>query len=260
METSQAMPMQGTPGASGREPRSLGAGAGASWWGEGWRIFSVSPGMWIAILIVFVIITVVLQIIPLVGGLVHALLMPVFTGGVMLGCHALARGEPLRFGHLFAGFQGGHFGPLIVLGLILLGIGIVYLIVIGIVAVLTVGTGIFAIVASGGNDPTQVANVMGKMGTGLFVLSVVAFILAILVGMAYWLAPALVAVDGVAPMTAVGMSFRGSARNFGAFIVYVLCYVGLAIVASIPFGLGWLVLGPMLVGSAYAARRTIYGD
>ena len=45
----------------------------------------------------------------------------------------------------------------------------------------------------------------------------------------------------------------------GAFTVYALVYLGLAIVASIPFGLGWLVLGPMVVGSCYAGWRTIFG-
>jgi hypothetical protein len=32
----------------------------------------------------------------------------------------------------------------------------------------------------------------------------------------------------------------------------------LAIVASIPLALGWLVLGPMIVASVYTAYRDIY--
>src|SRR5689334_6394772 len=38
---------------------------------------------------------------PLVGGL----LFPVLMGGLMLGCDALRRGEPLTVAHLFAGFN-----------------------------------------------------------------------------------------------------------------------------------------------------------
>jgi len=33
---------------------------------------------------------------------------------------------------------------------------------------------------------------------------------------------------------------------------------GLAIVASIPLALGWLVLGPMTIASVYTAYRDIY--
>jgi hypothetical protein len=32
----------------------------------------------------------------------------------------------------------------------------------------------------------------------------------------------------------------------------------LAILASIPFGLGWLVLGPVMICSVYASYRDIY--
>jgi hypothetical protein len=40
----------------------------------------------------------------------------VFVGGVMLGCHALDRDAPLRVAHLFEGFQGAHFVPLLIIG------------------------------------------------------------------------------------------------------------------------------------------------
>src|SRR5437667_186121 len=113
METTESPPLPGpsTPGLQGpREPRHLLAGAGVSFWSEAWRIFSASPGAWIVILVVYVLISIGLAIIPVVGNLAHLVLTPVFIGGVMLGCHALARGEPLSIGHLFGGFQGGRFG------------------------------------------------------------------------------------------------------------------------------------------------------
>jgi hypothetical protein len=34
--------------------------------------------------------------------------------------------------------------------------------------------------------------------------------------------------------------------------------LALGFLASIPFGLGWLVLGPVILGSVYAAYRDIY--
>ena len=39
--------------------------------------------------------------------------MPVFLGGIMLGCDALHAGRPLRVAHLFDGFRGPHFVPLL---------------------------------------------------------------------------------------------------------------------------------------------------
>jgi uncharacterized membrane protein len=42
------------------------------------------------------------------------------------------------------------------------------------------------------------------------------------------------------------------------FLVYSLVVFGLAIVAFIPLGLGWLVLGPVSFASVYTAYRDIY--
>jgi uncharacterized membrane protein len=83
--------------------------------------------------------------------------------------------------------------------------------------------------------------------------------LTLLAAMAYWFAPALVVLNGETPVAALQKSFAASLRNVGAFLLYGVIYIGLAIVASIPFGLGWLVLGPMIVGSCYAGWRTIFG-
>ena len=53
-------------------------------------------------------------------------------------------------------------------------------------------------------------------------------------------------------------SFMGCLKNILPFLVYGVIMFVLAIVASIPLALGWLVLGPMTVASVYAAYRDIY--
>ena len=107
MDTPQATlpPASAAPQSAGTiAPRLLDAGRGASWWGEGWRVFTAAPGTWIGILIIFVMIIMVLAFIPFLGQIALPLLMPVFSGGILLGCHALAKGQPLTIGHLFGGF------------------------------------------------------------------------------------------------------------------------------------------------------------
>jgi len=53
-------------------------------------------------------------------------------------------------------------------------------------------------------------------------------------------------------------SFEACLANLGPLLVYGLVYIGLAIIASIPLGLGWLVLGPMMAGSCYASWRRVF--
>lgn len=262
METSQPQRSPAAPGsaaASAPAPRQLAAGQGAGWWGEGWRIFCAAPAVWIGIFVIFVVASIALVLIPVVGSLVHTVLTPVFVGGVMLGCHALARGEPLRIGHLFEGFQGGRFAPLCILGMLWLAILFVIAIVMVGTVFLTLGaSGLAALMDFGGNALDLAA--LASASAAIVIVGLIALAVALLVAMAYWFAPALVVLNGEQPMAALEKSFAASWRNFGAFLLYGLIYIGLAIVASIPMALGWLVLGPMLVGSCYAGWRTIFGQ
>src|SRR3954451_79789 len=89
------------PNGPAPEARKLPAGYGASWWSEGWRVFCAAPGVWIGTVLILFVIMLLLVMVPLIGPTPQSLLMPVFVGGLMLGCTALARGEPLRIAHLF---------------------------------------------------------------------------------------------------------------------------------------------------------------
>jgi uncharacterized membrane protein len=262
MEIPQPPPASASPTADEGPaplPRQLPAGEGAAWWGESWRIFCAAPAVWLGILVIFVVLSIALMFVPFVGSLVHTVLTPVFAGGVMLGCHALARGRPLTIGHLFEGFQGGRLAPLLILGLLWLAVLFVVAIVMVATVYLTLGaSGLAALLDFGGTTPPDYTALMSA-GGAVIIVGLVALAVMLLVMMAYWFAPALVVLNGEAPLAALQKSFNASLRNIGAFLLYGLIYIGLAIVASIPFGLGWLVLGPMLVGSCYAGWRTIFG-
>ena len=239
-----------------REPRRLPAGQGTAFWSEAWRIFQAAPLIWILILLIYICISIVLLFIPVIGSIAHTVLTPVFAGGVMLGCHALARGEPLEVGHLFVGFKDGRFGPLAVLGLIMLAMAIVLGVVCVAIALVTIGvSGLGALMDY--NNANAYAT-LASAGAGIFFLLLIGLLGGVLIWMAIWFAPALVAIDGMEPLAAIKASFDASMANIMPFLVYGLIYIGLAIVASIPFGLGWLVLGPMIVGSCYAGWRTIF--
>ncbi len=248
------MPMASTA----PESRKLTAGYGASWWGEGWRIFAAAPGTWIGIILILFVLMFLMLLVPFIGGIAQTLLMPVFAGGVMLGCQALARGEPLRIGHLFDGFGSGRFGALVILGLVILAASIVLGLIVVAIIFATIGIAGLSTLAAF-SDPTQL-NMDMLMTSGLaFLLTfLVGFVGASLIAMAYWFAPALVVLNGEEPIAAMRKSFRASWRNLGAVFVYGLLYIGLAILATLPFGLGWLVLAPMIAGSCYAGWRTVF--
>ena len=56
------------------------------------------------------------------------------------------------------------------------------------------------------------------------------------------------------------MSFSGCSRNVMPFLVYGLIGMVLAVVATIPFALGWLVVGPLSIASIYTSYCDIFED
>ncbi len=258
---SSPFPQQPTPAASAAagslaHVRSVPAGHGASWWGEAWRLFTPAVGMWLVITVILIVISVVLSIIPLVGNLAGQVLYPVFAGGLMLGCRAIDRGEPLTFNHLFAGFSE-RAGPLFVVGLLYTGIAIaIGATVIGIVLVMF-GAAVFTELFRLG-DPLAAPAVVGGALMAVSMAALLFFVLFLPLVMAIWFAPALVVLRGREPWAAMKESFSGCLQNVVPFLLYGLIGVGLAIVATIPLALGWLVLAPVTIASIYTSYCDIY--
>lgn len=242
-----------------RAPRSLDAGRGAAWWGEGWRIFAAAPLLWVGITAVLVILMIVLGFVPFLGNIAQVLLWPVLFGGLLLGCHAMAQGRPLEFGHFVAGFQNGRLGPLLILGAIAFAVGAVIAIVIMMMVFGAMGfTGMAGLLT--GDPATIVGSSLAGMGLGALVAVPIAVLVYGLFLLAYWFAPALVVLNRAEPIAAMKASWDASWKNVGALVVCGLIFIGLAIVASIPFGLGWLVLWPVAVGAGYASWREVFGE
>lgn len=233
--------------------KSLPAMAGWGWIKQAFELFKKSPWIWIVMVIIWFVLNIVGQIIPIIGPIAMSLLYAVFMAGFMYGCVALERGEALEIGHLFAGFKQNT-GALIGLG----GLYLLVMIVIGIVMVMLVfggmgGTAIFTDPESlQGMDPEN----MFSAGTLIMMLVVLALIIPIV--MAFWFAPVLVALGGVPVMSSLKMSFMGCLKNIPAFLIYSIAMIILAVVASIPLFLGWLVLLPVSIAVFYTAYREIY--
>ena len=227
--------------------QSLGAGRGWGWILGGFGMFKNQPGTWILITIVLGILFILMGLVPILGALATWILYPVFAGGIMLGCHTAAHGGEIGVGHIFAGFKN-RAGSLVVIGLLSIVAWIVVLIPVFIVA----GAGVFFGTIRGD------AQAMAAMGPGIAIAWLVALGLAVPVYMALWFAPALVVLRELAPVEALKQSFRGCLRNIIPFLVYGIVMLLLTILAAIPFGLGLLVMVPVVMASVYVAYGEIF--
>jgi uncharacterized membrane protein len=237
-------------------PRTVDPGRGAAWWSEGWRLFTPAVGPWILIVVIAFVLNMILAFIPILGGIASHLLFPIFAGGLMLGCRAIDRGEPLTIAHLFAGF-GPRGGSLLIVALIYLVATIA--IALFVVAMLFVffGAAVLSHLWSA-QDSMSAAEAMGGLAMIVLVGLLVFLLLYLPLVMAVWFAPALIVLQGAEPWTAMKLSFIGCLRNILPFLIYGVVGIALAIVATIPLLLGWLVLGPVTVASVYASYCDIF--
>ena len=87
---------------------------------------------------------------------------------------------------------------------------------------------------------------------------IVGFVLTVLVKGALWFAPPLIALHDM-PMThAMRWSLYAALANVGAMVVYGVALMGLFFVALIPWGLGLLVVIPMMAISTYVGYREVF--
>lgn len=229
---------------------------GVAWYLQGWRLFTRQSLLLFAMFYTFLALLMALGFIPVLGGLASTLLAPVLGAGLYQALDTIASGQEARFELLFSGFRK-HLQPLMLLGLILLGLEIV----ISLALLLTPAADFFAQLATTGKiNPAQ----------GLLpVLWATPFlVLLAVVLMAYQFALPLVALNGLGPVAALKLSLLGGFLNWRALLVFGMIYLGIGLLLAL-IGLvsAWLLLAgillilflmPVLTCATYAAYRDIF--
>ncbi len=236
----------------GPEPKSVGAGHGMTWLLDAFALFRQSPGMWILSFILFIVVTSLLSVVPILGSLASMLISPILMGGFMVACQRLENNGDLTFEDLLAGFRQ-HTGRLA-------GIGAFYLL--GMILAMLIGFALLGLFM----DLDHLERLSEQMAVADPAVLGVSFLLPLLVLMllilpllmAYWFAPALVILHGMRPLDAMLRSFFGCLRNVLPFTLYGFVLLGLFILGALPMLLGLLIVGPMAIASVYTGYRDIF--
>ena len=236
-------------------PRVAAPGRGATWWGEGIRLFFSSFWTWLGIMVIYILISMLIGLLPGIADFGHWLLTPVFMGGIMLGCRSLDRGDKLSIAHLFEGFQRAHFVQLLIIG------------VVNIAITLAIGVLVAAGVLGGfriadwrgfgmsGDPLNAMLQSIGAVGVSGALLGLLALTFATVMAMLNWFAPALVAIEGRSAVEAMKKSFLACMANWLPFLIYGLLGIAAAVAALVlVVGLGLLVgAGAMFNGGDWSA-------
>jgi hypothetical protein len=262
---------------SADEPRRLSAGHGWQWIRCGMEHLKRAPGQWIAAVALLISITLLLVLIPLIGGVASALVSPILLGGLMSGAHRQRGGEPFRALAVLEGFSGHGRTLAAVGGLYLLGSLLVSILLVGVLGLLFGDL----MLDSGGSTVTDAEALAQQLGPSILLALLLAVALSSPLLMAYWLAPALVVLKGLRAWEAMKLSFRASLKNLlpltvyglGALLLGFLVLLPMALIAGLLSGVAggalaflsvvaplaaMLLISPILIGSMYCAYRDIF--
>lgn len=148
-------------------------------------------------------------------------------------------------------------GPLVLLGLI----SVASYVLIALVILVFVGGGLIVGVALDSTGAVVPPEAMGGLlaGAGLVALLII-LVIGFLIVMALFYGIPLVMLAGQNAWPAALDSVAACWINMLPLLVFGLIYLVLAVVAVIPFGLGFLVLGPVTVCAIYASYRDVFGE
>ncbi len=235
------------------EYSTVEASHGISWFSCGWKLFLKNPLIWIAMQLIFIVLAVLLSFIPVLGALAVNLLAPVLAGGMFIAADRCSRSDEITVGNLFTAFNEREMlKKLLVIG----AIGLLFAVLSLMIGGVTMG-GMMAGMESGQIPQGQVSP--GAMG-GVMVGGLISLVIATVWAMAAIFGIPLVSLNNHEPVAALKSSFKACLSNWLPLLIFGLISGFLFFVGSIPFGLGLLVVVPIVLCSAYCAFKSIYPD
>ena len=219
--------------AFGGRSRVVGVEAVSAWLRLGWNVFMIKPGVWVAAALIAIAGFLVPMAAGWIGVLLAILLAPVLAAGLLAMCRRAIDEEVVELSDLAAGFIT-RTGSLITLGLI-------YWVAVLIIALVM-------LLPFGGHLGATVGGLMwfGLIAAGVLFLALLLWLLTILLCMVMGFASALILFNGMPPIKACKASFRASMKNIPPLLILGMIASILSFLAMLPFGLGFLVLVPVL--------------
>lgn len=221
------------------------------WFGQSWREhFVKAPTAWLALLGLWLIATVVMLVIPLIGQVAANILQPTFFAGIMLACRAQERtGQTPPMNSLISGFLQNP-QPLVVAGCIIFFIELA-------IIMLVMSLGLPEITTTADGKSVDFAG-FNKAMSGKEWIAVLFFLLVGLIKGVFWFVPPLLAFHDMKAGAAIRWSLYAFLTNFGAIFLYGVLVVGLFILVILTYGAAMIIALPLMAITNYTGYKAMF--
>ena len=232
--------------------RDVRSSRGPAWLAGGWKHFRGAPMVWMGLSAGWMLITLALVLVPVIGGVAANLLQPVFFASFAMTARKQLAGEAPEMGDLFLGFRR-PLRPLINLGALLLAVEIAIFYLMAALGLPGMGAG---------GEAEEIATIADyvRLLQGLEWILLVGLVLTALVKGALWFAPALLAFHELSTAHAIRWSLFAALSNVGAMLAYGIALTVVFVAGALPWGLGLLVVIPVMVASTYTGYAEVFEE
>lgn len=212
------------------------------WYKQGWAIFSKDMTNWVMMALLLGVGAIVLNVLPIIGQIILLVLMPSLIGGLQFAAQEACEGRPVKLEYLWSVLKSSsQRNQFLALG----GIMFAAAITVGIISAAFVGDSLLRGASSG---------LMGFGFGGMLFMLIVGFISFVMFNYTV----ALMLFRNMSLFDALKSCAATASTQIAPLLVFFLLYAVAAAIASIPFGLGLLVVIPVTAIAVYVSHKELF--
>jgi hypothetical protein len=228
--------------------KSVEASRGSRWVGDAWRVFAKKPLGFTALFAVFLFSALLVSLVPVLGALVQMAALPLLSLGFMVAAQAaMLDGQPHPRHYVEPLRTDAKRRRALLILCVLYGVAVMVILIVANAASDGAWARLQELMPKGDAAQAEINAILSEPGVAT------GFLLAVVLGAAlsvpFWHAPALVHWGGQGVGQALFSSTLAVWRNKGAFFVYLMTWVGLAMAFGVLLALVLGLLGlPQMAG------------
>lgn len=230
------------------------ARAGMAWIREAFALFRDQPTTWISLMSCWLLITLAVFGLPLIGGPLGVMIQPALFAGLVLAARDQGQGRPVTMRYLVAGFRAN--------GRALMSVGAVMLLSQALVVMAMEALGFPREMPNldPQGAPQAFADAYVKMLEGKGWIILLGMLAMTLVKMALWFTSALLVFQPMPLAHALRWSLFAFVANFVPLTIFTVVISLLLALAMLPWLLGTLIWMPVYALAHYTSYRSVFRE
>lgn len=226
------------------QTKNISATQAVEWYKKGWSLFTKDIKTWVLMTLIMLVGGMVLSFLPIIGQIVIMAILPALIGGLLYAAQQASEGNPIKVEYLWSVLaSSSQRNQFLALG----GIIFAAAITIAIVSAAFIGDSLLR----GANT-----GLVGFGLSGMLFLLIVGFASFVV----FYYTPALMLFRKLSLFDALKTCVKTASTQVVPLLVFFLIYTVLAVIGSIPFGLGMLVVAPVTAIALYFSYLDVFAE